>query len=145
SAIASRRMGGAQRRPQAAGDAPPSNTASHGYDHGEWEYRLLRVGVDSIYLSYYGDLFPQVENELGQRKYYAQSRRSDEVTLAQWAIGQHVFEVSDQGQRGFAFILRDNSYRIALRSGQGRKLPVAYVQVSSELLAHKPLEVIADE
>jgi hypothetical protein len=142
---AKRRRAGAQRRPEVAGDAEPSNTASHGYEKGKWEYRLLRVGVDSLYLSYYGDLFPQIDNELGQRKYYAQSRHLGEVTLAQWKIGQHVFEVSDKGQQGFAFVLRDNSYRICLRSGQGGKLPVAYVQVSSELLAHKPLEVVADE
>ncbi|MEK7282021.1 MAG: replication initiation factor, partial [Chloroflexota bacterium] len=51
----------------------------------------------------------------------------------------------DKGQPLFAYTLRDNSYRISLRSGQGGKLPLAYVKVSSELLAHKPLEAVAEE
>src|SRR4051794_30048945 len=83
---------GAQRQPQREGsqDAEPSNTASHGYN-GKREYKLLRVGIDSLYLSYYGDLLPGVESELGQRKYHAQSRFPDDVALAQWPIGEHIF------------------------------------------------------
>ena len=131
--------------PVTGGDARPSNTASHGYKEGKREYRLLRVGVDSLYLSFYGDLLPDVEGELAQRKYHAQSRHADEQALAQWEIGKHVFAISDRGQQRFSFILQDNSYRICLRSGQGSRLPLAYVQVSSELLAHKPLEAVVEE
>ena len=127
-----------------SGDAPPSNTASHGYN-GKQEYRLLRVGVDSLYLSYYGDLFPAIEHELTERKYQAQSRYPAEKALAQWGFGNQIFEVSDKGQQHFAFILQNNSYRICVRKGQSGKLPVAYVQISSELLAHTLLSMVVEE
>ena len=65
-----------------------------------------------------------MDSELAQRKYYAQSRYPDEQTQAQWVIGEHVFEVFDRGQQGFAFVLQDGACRICLRSGQGGKLPV---------------------
>lgn len=132
--------------PVAIGDAPPSNTASHGYN-GEEEtgFRVLRVGVDSLYVSFNGNLLPSVQNELTLRKFSAQSRDPAEQALAQWTVGKHVFEVSDKGRQGYAFILRDNAYQISLRSGDGGKLPVAYVQVSSELLAHQHLEAVVEE
>lgn len=131
--------------PAAAGDAPPSNTASHEYNgEDETGYKLLRVGVDSLYLSFHGTLLPSIQQELTLRKYSAQSHDPAEQALAQWVVGKHVFEVSDKGRQGYAFILRDNAFQIALRSGDGGKLPVAYVQVSSELLAHQPLEMIVE-
>lgn len=132
--------------PVAIGDAPPSNTASHGYNgNKDTGYKLLRVGVDSLYLSYYGDLFPTVNQELAVRKYSAQSQDPAEQALAQWTVGKHVFELSDKGRQGYAYILRDKSYQIALRSGDSGRFPVAYVQVSSELLAHQPLEAVVEE
>lgn len=139
---------GAAAHPQPRGegleDAHSGNTASHGYN-GKHEYRLLRVGVDSLYLSYYGELFPAVEQELTERKYQAQSRYPSERALAQWSFGKHIFDVSDKGQQRFAFILQDNSYRICVRKGQSGSLPVAYVQISSELLAHQPIEAVVNE
>jgi hypothetical protein len=132
--------------PVAIGDAPPSNTASHGYKgNGDTGYRGLRIGVDSLYLSFYGNLLPAVDHDLAIAKYAAQSRDQTEQSQAQWSVGKHVFEVSDKGRQGFAYILRDNGYQIALRSGNSGRLPVAYVQVSSELLAHKPLEAVVEE
>jgi hypothetical protein len=142
---AARRRAEPQGQPPAAEDAPPSNTASHGYENGKWEYKLLRVGVDSLYLSYYGDLYPGVETELAQRKFYAQSRDPDQRALAQWIVGQHVFEVPDKGQPRFAYCLQDNAYRISLRSGESGRLPLAYAKLSSELLSHKPLEIAVEE
>ena len=44
--------------PSAAGDAEPSKHTSHGYEKGKREHSLRWVGVDSLYLSFYGDLFP---------------------------------------------------------------------------------------
>ena len=140
-----------ERQPPAAGpaslgDAPPSNTASHGYKgNGDKAYRGLRIGVDSLYLSFHGDLFPAVDHGLALAKYAAQSKNPDEQAQAQWTVGKHVFEVSDKGRTGYAYILRDNGYQIALRSGDSGRLPVAYVQVSSELLAHQPLAAVFED
>lgn len=56
-------------------------------------------------------------------------------------IGSHIFEVKDKGARLFPFVLEDNAYRIQL-SKPGKRLPMAYVKVSAEYLAHKgPVEV----
>lgn len=130
----------------ATGDAPPSNTASHGYEGiGDEGYRGLRIGVDSLYLSFNGNLLPAIEHELATRKYAAQQRNPEDQAQAQWTVGKHVFEVSDKGRQGYAYILRDNAYQIALRAGDSGRLPVAYVQVSAELLAHQPPEAVVDE
>lgn len=137
--------------PTAGGlDAQSSNTASKSYkhkeEHGECEVRILRIGIDSLYLSYYGELSPDTDNELGLKKLLAQSRNPKDQAQAQWVVNGHIFEVSDKGQRvqgqgGFAYILQDNAFRIALSSSSSRALPLAYVQVSSEYLAHVGPEV----
>lgn len=141
--------GGAAAQPQPAGaggsDAPPSNTASDGYNGDDRGYRLLRVGVDSLYLSFHGDIFPGIDSELGQLKYLAQSRYPDDKAKAQKQIGKHIFEVWDRGQPPFSYILQDGAYRICVSSGESGRLPLAYVKVSAELLAYKLPEEVVDE
>jgi hypothetical protein len=135
-----------ERQPAPPGPAvtegvAPSNTTPDEYKEREdTGYKLLRVGVDSLYLSFYGTLLTAAQQELILSKHAAQSGDPAENAYAQWVIGKHVFEVSDKGRPGYAFILRDNAFQIALRSGDGNRLPVAYVQVSSEYLAHHRLE-----
>lgn len=133
----------------AGGDAPPSNTASHSYN-GDCYVKFLRIGVDSLYLSYHGDMGSDVEADLAGKKLQAQSRDPKERALAQWKIGDHIFEVSDKGQKvagqgGFAYILEDNAYRICLASGSSRSLPLAYVKISSACLAHMGPEAAVEE
>ena len=140
--------GGAAAQPQPAGaggsDAPPSNTASNTYGE-DAGYKLLRVGVDSLYLSFHGEIFEGVESELIRLKYLAQSRFPDEQIQAQWPVEGHIFEVRDKGQGRFPFVLEDNTFRICLSSGQSRLLPMAYAKVSAEYLAHRPVEEIVHE
>ena len=124
----------------AVGDAQSSNTASHSYTDGAG-VRVLRIGVDSLYVSYYGELDPVVGVDLGGKKLQAQSRDATERALAPWEVQGHIFEVSDRGQGvkgqgGFAYVLQDNAFRIALSSSGSRSLPLAYVKISSEYLAH---------
>ncbi len=121
-------------------DAQSSNTASHSYMDGGG-VRVLRIGVDSLYVSYYGELDPVVGVDLGGKKFQAQSRNPKDQALAQWEVQGHIFEVSDRGQGvkgqgGFAYVLEDNAFRIALSSSGSRSLPLAYVKISSEYLAH---------
>jgi hypothetical protein len=136
----------AQRRDprQAETDAPPSNTASDTY-RKEDGYKLLRVGIDSLYLSFHGELFEGMDSELMRRKYHAQSQHPDDKIQAQWPSGQHIFEVSDRGQGRFAYVLQDNAFRICLRSGDSGLLPMAYVKVAAEYLAHRPATEIVEE
>lgn len=117
--------------------APPSNTAPHNSKSTLPDgFRLLRLAVDSLYLSYPGDLHPAVLSALVKLKALAQSEHPEQQADAQYPLGTHIFEVRDKGAGRFPFVLVDNTYRIQL-SKPGKKLPMAYVQVSAEYLAHK--------
>jgi hypothetical protein len=119
--------------------ALPSNTApanciltKPGQD--ELDFIPLRNGIDSLYLSYPGKLSSAWEQRLEGLKRAAQSTDPDERSNAQVRIGEHLFEVKDKGKGRFAYVLVDNCFHIQLSSGQSTVLPLAYVQLSSELL-----------
>lgn len=122
--------------------APPSNTAPYNSnEHLPDGFRLLRLAVDSLYLSYPGDLKPEVLATLDKLKKMAQSDHPEQQAQAQYPLGSHILEVKDRGARLFPFVLEDNAYRIQL-SRPGKRLPMAYVKVSAEYLAHKgPVEI----
>ena len=122
--------------------APPSNTAPYNSNGNLPDgFRLLRLAVDSLYLSYPGELKPEVLAALNKLKALAQSDHAEQESQAQYPVGSHIFEVKDKGARLFPYILEDNAYRIQL-SKPGKRLPMAYVKISAEYLAHKgPVEV----
>jgi len=101
--------------------------------------------MDSLYLSFQGEILPAVEQELGEKKHLAQSRRKEDQALAQYPVKGHLFEVRPGRERLFPYVLEDGAYRISLASGESRRLPFAYVKVSSDLLAHKGAEVALNE
>ncbi len=127
---------GAQRpagsRVGAEQDTQPSNTVSNNCN--KEYFKALRWGVDSLYLSYPGKLLPKVDERLTVLKLLAQSADPAEQSLAQYPLGDHLFEVKSMAPRGFAFLLEDNAFRIQL--SRSTKLPAAYVKISSSYLAH---------
>ena len=58
-----------------------------------------------------------------------------EQAKAQYQVSEHIFEVKDKGSGIFPFILRDNAFRISLSRPKSGSLPMAYVQISSSMLA----------
>ena len=129
-------QGGDAQRPglgAGGGDAPPSNTASHN-SNPEY-FRPLRWGTDSLYLSYPGELRPEVESRLKSLKVLAQSQDPGKQAQAQYPLGDHIFEVKDRGAALFPYILQDGTFRIQL-ARPSKTLPMAYVKVSSGYLAH---------
>ena len=125
--------------------ASPSNTAPHNSNNKLPDgFKLLRLAVDSLYLSYPGDLHPGVLRELINLKNKAQSADPLEQAQAQFVVEGHVFEVKDKGAGMFPFVLDDNAYRIQF-SRPNKKLPMAYVKVSAEYLAHKGPRAIQEE
>ena len=128
------------------GGAPPSNTAPHTCkEEGEGvKFKLVRLAVDSLYLSYPGDLSASSVKTLAKLREYARSEHPEEQAKAQYPIGGHVFEVKDKGAGRFPYVLADNAFRIQL-SNPGRKMPMAYIQVSAEYLAHRGCEAVARE
>lgn len=113
--------------------APPCNTAPDTCID-RYPFRVLRVGVDSLYLSYPGRLSQTWDTKLRNLKYDAQSSDPEEVAKAQVSIGDQLFEVQDKGSRRYAFVLLDNCFRVQIASREATSLPLAHVQVSSELL-----------
>lgn len=113
--------------------APPCNTAPGKYNPDT--FKLLRHGVDSLYLSYPGLVAEDWDKRLAKLKELAQSESEAEQALAQVTIGEHLFEVLDKGRGRFAYILVDNCYRLQVSNGRAKVLPLAYVQISSEYLS----------
>lgn len=131
--------------PEGISGAPPSNTAPYNsIKVKEKGFRLLRVAVDSLYLSFPGELHQHVFVALKDLKTLAQSEQPIEQAMAQYVLTSHVFEVKDKGAGVFPFVLDDNAYRIQL-SRPGKKLPMAYVKVSAEYLAHKGPRPVLEE
>ncbi|HEX5806626.1 MAG TPA: hypothetical protein VFY31_09870 [Macromonas sp.] len=133
--------------------APPSNTAPYTCNGGErgssvpcppLAFRLLRLGVDSLYLSYGGELSADTLDVLNRLKRLAQSEHLEEQVTAQYPAGEHIFTVYDKGERNFPFVIEDAAYRIKF-SKPGKKLPMAYVKVSAYYLAHKSLQAVQNE
>ena len=102
----------------------------------------LRFGIDSLYLSYPGNLSESIDAELHDLKKQAQNHiRKDLSAKAQIRLGDHVFEVMDKGMGRAPYVLVDNSFHIQLASHKAISIPMAYVQISSEYLCHvEPLE-----
>ncbi|MGZ0019161.1 hypothetical protein [Nitrosomonas sp. wSCUT-2] len=98
-------------------------------------FKPLLYGIDSLYLSYYGQLSEDWDSKLSKLKEKAQSEDEKVQALAQVAIGSHLFEVSYRGFPRFPYVLSDNCFFIKLNRSQSSKLPMAHVQVYSEYLA----------
>lgn len=114
-------------------DATPSNTASSNCNSGY--FKPLRWGVDSLYLSYPGELSSEMDKELKKLKEIAQSPEPYQRINAQLSLDGHIFEVKDKGAPLFPYILEDNAFRIQVSRSLG-KVPLAYVKLSSEYLSH---------
>lgn len=142
--------------------ARSGDSRTHGCDQGEGEldttltnrvsnkynpdyFQALRWGIDSLYLSFSGELYSDQEAELESLKKLAQNDNLADQALAQIQVNDHVFEVKDKGTGMFPFILEDNCFRIQLSRRRAKSMPMAYVKISSEYLTHKPvLEVVKD-
>lgn len=114
-------------------DATLSNTAS--YNCNIPYFQSLRWGVDSLYLSYRGELFPESLDRLKALKALAQSQEPGLPAQAQYLVNGHIFEVKDKGAPLFPYVLEDGAFRIQL-ARPSKTVPMAYVKVSSGYLAH---------
>lgn len=129
----SARTGASQTDGDRESVAVPSNTATNNSINGE--VKFLRWGVDSLYLSYQGNLHPEINEQLIQLKRQAQSDKQNDQAKAQIKVGDHLFEVKDKGTSMFNYVLEDNAFRIQL-SRPNKAVPMAYVKLSSEYLTH---------
>jgi len=124
-------------------DTSPTNRVSNKYNH---EYfQPLRWGVDSLYLSFAGNLHTDQENKLDRLKKLAQSDLLTDQAQAQFPVNNHIFEVKDKGTGMFPYTLEDNCFRIQLSRQRAKSMPMAYVKISSEYLTHKPVDDVVSD
>lgn len=115
--------------------APPSNTApANCINDNNSPIQILRSGIDSLYLSYPGDLSFSRSLELDILKQQARSEHEIEQAEAVFKMPGHQFQVHSKGSGLYSYILSDNAYRISLSSFEAKKLPLAYVQIKSDWL-----------
>lgn len=98
------------------------------------EYKELFKGIDSMYISFTGNLKKGLNELLCEKKTLAQSDDEKKQALATMEIEDHHFEVSDKGSRYYSYILTDNWYQIKITASKRQKIPTIYVQIKSELL-----------
>lgn len=110
-----------------------SNTAPSKYiEENEKPCLVLRAAIDSLYLSYPGELSDEMFARLDDLKETAQSNEEDEQAKAQITIGNHLFAVASHGAGRFRFVLFDERFRLNI--SKGTRLPLVYAQISSEYL-----------
>ncbi len=111
----------------------------------------LRCAIDSLYISYKGEINPDIETQLNLLKEMAQDDDPSISSEAYIYISDHKFEVAPKGSNQFSFILRDNWFSIQIsktkeppksKKPKKQQLPLAYVQISSELLTFTNLDEI---
>lgn len=121
--------------------APPSNTAPYNCINEHFT-KILRCSIDSLYLSYPGNLRETWNKKFQTLKALAQSDDEMEKAQAQVTLGRHLFEVMGKGDGRFPYVLQDGALRIALSKPESVAMPLAYAQLSSESLTFSDVETL---
>ncbi len=108
-------------------------------------FKEVHKGIDSLYLSFWGDLKPGLKEELEIKKLLARSDDPKDQAKATHVIREHPFEVLDRGRGKYLFVLSDNWFHLQLSGSAKKMLPTIYVQISSELLNCLGLENSVNE
>ncbi|MFA5040445.1 MAG: hypothetical protein WC464_02275 [Bdellovibrionales bacterium] len=137
----SRQSGGSRSSEAAAAEGSTSSNT----DPSGTNTEILRHGVDSLYVSCKGALSIDCIDLLEEKKRAAQSDDIAVSSTAQVEVAGHLFEVKDKGGGGFAFVVKDNAFKIYLNKSIRNKKPMTYTQISSEYLTLRgPAEAIQD-
>ncbi len=103
---------------------------------------VLHSGIDSLYLSFHGKLFFDIEQKLIKCKDLASSTEATQQAKAVLFLEEHQFTVNPKGKGNFAYVIQDNWFHISLSKSSTTQMPMAYVQVRSELLNRGDLDKI---
>ena len=125
--------------------ASASNTAPSNCINKQNPFQLLRLGIDSLYLSFQGILDLDVINKIEELKLLAQSDDPVDQARAVLVLGEHEFEVKDRGKGKFQYVLSNNWFYIQIPGLKASKLPSLYVQISSELLTVRGFHFAASD
>lgn len=120
--------------------APSSNRAPANYI--EESGRILRCAIDSLYLSFVGELSDLRDWQLNELKKLAQSDSEVIQARAQIRIGEHMFQVLDHGKKKRCPYILDNS-AMRLEIGRGGGMPLAVVQIKNQFLVETGVDETA--
>jgi len=124
-------------------DAPPSNRASNRCN--EQRFELLSRHVDSLELSFPGEIHQTTADQLAELKERAKSRDASTRAQAQLVVCGHCFRVADKGARFFPFVIDDDRFYIKLSGPSNKSFPLAYCQVrNSHLMRVGPVAARTD-
>lgn len=100
---------------------------------------ILRKGIDSLLVSVPGNISGYWDAHLCEFKELAQSPDPALRALAVVELSGLRFELKGTGSHHYKFVLINNAYRIQLAGRNAKRLPLAYVQISSDWLTqHGP-------
>jgi len=140
----SRASGADGGRVEAEQGTPLSNTVPSKYiEQIDPPCLVLRTAIDSLYLSYHGELSDEMFVRLEELKETAQDDEEEEQAKAQITIGNHLFAVASHGAGRFRFVLFDDRFRLNI--SKGSRLPLVHAQISSEYLTAVGVEVAEQE
>lgn len=116
---------------EAGEGAPPSNRAPSTYNPLP-TLHILRTAIDSLYLSFQGQIDPGMDLRLAKLKEEAQHQAEVIQAKAQITIGRFTLAVLANGKKRVAYILDDHRFHIDI--GRGLSMPLAVVQIKSQYL-----------
>lgn len=101
--------------------------------------QILRTGVDSLYLSYSGQISQEWQKKLEEGKECAQSEDRRVRAQAQIDIGGTLYKVYPHGSKPFAYVFENNLFyvRVSRRGSVG--YPMVQARISSEVLTRADL------
>ncbi|WP_258808452.1 hypothetical protein [Pseudidiomarina sp. CB1] len=111
--------------------APLCNTAPPKYNGTQ----ILRSGVDSLYLSFNGDVRSGLLSQLQDKKALAQAGGHSGKAFAALGLAGIPFKVHAKGQNMHPFVISNHHFRMRIAGSQAGKVPPLYVEISSELLS----------
>lgn len=110
--------------------APPCNTAPPKYGKTE----VIRAGVDSLYLSFRGELRVPLLHKLDELKEIAKGARCAEERQPTLQLAGVPFKVHAKGRHVYPFVISNKHFSVCIAGNSGFKAPPAYIEISSELL-----------
>lgn len=138
-----RKAEGSHRKKGAAGTAGAAAPQAHAEASNRAcaSCNVLRTGVDSLYLSFAGELSELWSGILDGKREAAQSASELVQADAQVSILDHLFEVKPHGKGMYRYVLQDNAYHIQLASRGQKRIPVASCQIASEWATKSGLDI----
>lgn len=111
--------------------APPCNTAPPKYNGTQ----ILRSGVDSLYLSFRGDVRSRLLSQLQEKKELAKAQGRSGKAFAALRLAGIPFKVHAKGQSMHPFVISNHHFRMRIAGAQAGNVPPLYIEISSELLS----------